>query len=191
MSLESRAASTSEPIGYWALLRENAAIVACGRARGQQGDSRTLLCTIWYYILRGSFCLCGVALPRRSLFLLSPVGVVSFFVRCWPLGRPWVGLWPRCLGLGAAFVINAAAYIVLAWCISTVPLPPTPTAENPTLPFVAGASTTVLLPHAPWPPSSGACSSSPGSCGSRPPYANNLPSPRRPRPQEKPRRNPC
>ena len=33
-------------------------------------------------------------------------------------------------GTGAAFVINAAAYVVSAWCISTVPLPPTPTAER-------------------------------------------------------------
>ena len=34
------------------------------------------------------------------------------------------------LGTGAAFVINAAAYVVSAWCISGVPIPATPTLEQ-------------------------------------------------------------
>ena len=212
MSLESRAASTSEPIGYWALLRENARYrrLWTGLVVSMAGDwFRTI--ALYHLVLHltgaSGLALSGVVLAQTlSLFLLSPVagvvadrfsrkaimigadlvraglalgfllvtsadrvwlayvltaalmGVAAFFnpahaatipnivtrrelvaanaltSASWAamlaIGAALGGVVAAVFGIGAAFVINAVAYVVSAWCISTVPIPPTPTAEK-------------------------------------------------------------
>jgi MFS family permease len=212
VSLESRAASPSEPIGYWALLRENARYrrLWTGLVVSMAGDwfrTIALYHLVMYLTGASGLALSGVVLAQTlSLFLLSPVagvvadrfsrkaimigadlvraglalgfllvtsadrvwlayvltaalmGVAAFFnpahaatipnivtrrelivanaltSASWAamlaIGAALGGIVAAVFGTGAAFVINAAAYAVSAWCISTVPIPPTPTAER-------------------------------------------------------------
>src|SRR5215510_14504032 len=84
VSLESQAASTSEPIGYWALLRGNARYrrLWLGLVVSMAGDwFRTI--ALYHLVLHltgaSGLALSGVVLAQTlSLFLLSPVaGVVA------------------------------------------------------------------------------------------------------------------
>jgi MFS family permease len=83
VSLESRAASTSEPIGYWALLRENARYrrLWTGLVVSMAGDwFRTI--ALYHLVLHltgaSGLALSGVVLAQTlSLFLLSPVAGVG------------------------------------------------------------------------------------------------------------------
>ena len=211
MSLESRTASASEPVGYWALLRDNPRYrrLWLGLVVSMAGDwFRTI--ALYHLVLHltgaSGLALSGVVLAQTlSLFLMSPVagvvadrfsrkaimisadlirvglalgfllitsadrvwlayvltaalmGVAAFFnpahvatipnittrrelmaanalaSASWAamlaLGAALGGVVAALLGTGAAFVINAAAYGVSALCISTVPIPATPTAE--------------------------------------------------------------
>ena len=212
MSLESQTASTFEPIGYWALLRENTRYrrLWTGLVVSMAGDwFRTI--ALYHLVLHltaaSGLALSGVVLAQTlSLFLLSPVagvvadrfsrkaimigadlvraglalgfllvtsadrvwlayvltaalmGVAAFFnpahaatipnivtrrelmaanaltSASWAamlaIGAALGGVVAAVLGTSAAFVINAVAYAVSAWCISTVSIPPTPTAER-------------------------------------------------------------
>ena len=84
MSLESQTVSTSEPVGYWALLRDNARYrrLWAGLVVSMAGDwFRTI--ALYHLVLRltgaSGLALSGVVLAQTlSLFLLSPVaGVVA------------------------------------------------------------------------------------------------------------------
>src|SRR5215470_14084618 len=211
VSLESRAASPSEPIGYWALLRENARYrrLWLGLVVSMAGDwFRTI--ALYHLVLHltgaSGLALSGVVLAQTlSLFLMSPVagvvadrfsrkaimitadlaraglvlgfllitaadrvwlayaltaalmGVAAFFnpahvatipnittnrelmaanalaSASWAamlaLGAALGGAVAALLGTGAAFVINAAGYLVSAGCISTVAIPASSTPE--------------------------------------------------------------
>ena len=212
MDLERRTSSTSEPVGYWTLLRDNARYrrLWAGLVVSMAGDwFRTL--ALYHLVLHltgaSGLALSGVVLAQTlPLFLLSPVagvvadrvsrkaimiaadlvraglalgfllvtsadrvwlayaltaalmGVAAFFnpahaatipnittrrelmaanaltSASWAamlaIGAALGGVVAAVLGTGAAFVINAVAYVVSAWCISTVPVPATPTAER-------------------------------------------------------------
>src|SRR5215510_7899395 len=212
VNLDSEMASTSEPIGYWALLRGNARYrrLWLGLVVSMAGDwFRTI--ALYHLVLHltgaSGLALSGVVLAQTlSLFLLSPVagvvadrfsrkaimiaadlaraglalgfllvtsadrmwlayiltaalmGVAAFFnpahaatipnivtrrelmaanaltSASWAamlaIGAALGGIVATMFGTGAAFVINAVAYAVSAWCISSVPIPSTATAER-------------------------------------------------------------
>ena len=211
MRPESQAAAPSEPIGYWALLRDNPRYrrLWLGLVVSMAGDwFRTI--ALYHLVLQltgaSGLALSGVVLAQTlSLFLMSPVagvvadrfsrkaimitadlvraglalgfllitaadrvwlayvltaalmGVAAFFNPAYTATIPnittrrelmaanalasasWAamlaigaalgGVVAALLGIGAAFVINAVGYLVSAWCISTVPLPASPTAR--------------------------------------------------------------
>ncbi len=210
MSLESRTVSTSEPVGYWALLRDNARYrrLWAGLVVSMAGDwFRTI--ALYHLVLHftgaSGLALSGVVLAQTlSLFIMSPVagvvadrfsrkaimisadlvraGLALSFLLITSAARVWLayvltaalmgvaaffnpahaatipnittrrelmaanaltsaswaamlalsaalgGAVAAVLGTGAAFVINAAGYVVSALCIGTVPLPALPTA---------------------------------------------------------------
>jgi MFS family permease len=212
VGLESQTASTSEPVGYWALLRDNARYrrLWMGLVVSMAGDWFRMI-ALYHLVLHltgaSGLALSGVVLAQTlSLFLLSPVagvvadrfsrkaimisadlvraalalgfllvtsadrvwlayvltaalmGVAAFFnpshaatipnittrrelmaanalaSASWAamlaIGAALGGVVAAVLGTGAAFVINAATYVISALCISTVPIPATPTVER-------------------------------------------------------------
>jgi MFS family permease len=66
---------------------------------------------------------------RRELMAANALASASWAAML-AIGAALGGVVAALLGTGAAFVINAATYVVSALCISTVPIPPTLTAER-------------------------------------------------------------
>lgn len=64
---------------------------------------------------------------RRELMAANALASASWAAML-AVGAALGGAVAALLGIGAAFVINAVGYLVSAWCISTVPLPASPTA---------------------------------------------------------------
>src|SRR5262245_25332040 len=65
---------------------------------------------------------------RRELMAANALTSASWAAML-AIGAALGGLIAAVLGTGAAFVINAVGYVVSAWCISTVPIPASPTPE--------------------------------------------------------------
>jgi len=66
---------------------------------------------------------------RRELMAANALTSASWAAML-AVGAALGGVVAGVLGTGAAFVINAAAYVVSAWCISGAPIPATPTPEK-------------------------------------------------------------